>query len=656
MFKQILDLLTSEISTQRVFDHVLAVSQFHRIQASPGYRRAAEYCIDRMLEVTPTARIIHYPADSGVKFWHYPSFEEWSVKRAVLKIISPPRLASKIADFSDCPISLIQRSKSTAAEGVITEIVSAGMGRVEKDYKRAKGKIALCDAFRASHVYDAAVSSGAVGILLYKQRPLPGVREGSGVYGVRQYNSFWWDEKHLFGFVLTPEDGERLASYLRSPASKDAPVKAWAVVESESYPGTLEVVTSLIPGTEEGEIGIIAHLCHPKPSAGDNASGVAVLLEVHSVLSRLIEQGILEKPRFGIRFLLVPEITGTFAYLSREHALRQRLITAINLDMVGQKQEITGSTLCIESAPMASPCFIQFVLEYLLRQTFRLGMDKGPFYDLLSIRLQQTPFSGGSDHYVLSDPMIGIPTPMLIQWPDRYYHTSGDTPDKISPENLKSVAVAVAACVYLCASGDEDSLLKVADIVGSGLRKSAVERIYGYSTSEAPLWVGLEYQAGVVLEHGKQTLASIAKLARKSRRLESKINIQTRAFMRCVKEEASASTVRTVFTPSQKSHAKEQMREHSNTIVRRLLPGALPAQTLIHRVGRRRRAQYYRWQKVEPLADLMEILALYRADGERSVTEISRLVAAEIGQSNPDFIRFCFELLAELGLAEITQR
>ncbi|MGQ9603287.1 MAG: DUF4910 domain-containing protein [bacterium] len=655
MFKQITDLLTSEVSPQRVFDHVLGVSQFHRIQASPGYRRSAEYCIDRMLEHSPAARVIHYPADSGVKFWHFPSFEEWSAKRAVLKITSPPQLASKLADFSDCPISLIQRSRSTASEGITTEIVSAGMGRVEKDYKRAKGKIVLCDAVRASHVYDAAVSSGAIGIILYKQRPLPGVREGSGVYGVRQYNSFWWDENELFGFVLKPEDGERLASYLHSPASKDKPVKAWAVVESESYPGTLEVVTSLIPGTEEGEIGIIAHLCHPKPSAGDNASGVAVLLEVHAVLSRLIEQGILEKPRFGIRFLLVPEITGTFAYLSREHQLRHRLMTAINLDMVGQRQEVTGSTLCIESAPMASPCFIQFLLEYLLRQSFRLGMDKGPFQDLLSIRLQQTPFSGGSDHYVLSDPMVGIPTPMLIQWPDRYYHTSGDTADKISPETLKSVAVAVAACAYLCASGDEDALLRIADIVGAGLRKSAIEKIYGFSTSEAPLWIGLEYQAGVILEHGKQTLASIARLARRSRRLASRLNIHTRAFMRCVKEEASALTVKTSFSRSQRSHAREQMREHANRIVQRLLPGPIPAQMLIHRVGRRRRAEYYRWQKVEPLADLMEILALYRADGERSVTEISRLVAAEIGQSNPDFIRFCFELLAELELAKITR-
>lgn len=656
MFKQIIDLFASEVSPQRLFDHVLAISQFHRIQASPGYRRAAEYCIDRLLEYSPTARIIHYPADSGVRFWHYPSFEEWSAKRAILKITSPPQLASKLADFEDCPISLIQRSKATPSEGVSTEIISAGMGRGEKDYKRAKGKIALCDAVRASYVYDAAISSGVIGILLYKQRPLAGVREGSGVYGTRQYNSFWWDEKDLFGFVLTPEDGDKLASYLRSPSAKEKPVKAWAVVEAESYPGTIEVVTSLIPGVEEGEIGLIAHLCHPKPSAGDNASGVAVLLEAHRVLSKLIEQGLLEQPRFGIRFLLVPEITGSFAYLSREHALRQRLITAINLDMVGQRQDVTGSTLCIESAPMASPCFIQFVLEYFLRQTFRLGMDKGPFQDLLSIRLQQTPFSGGSDHYVLSDPMVGIPTPMLIQWPDRYYHTSADTPDKISPQTLKSVAVAVAACAYLCASGDEDALLKMVDIVGAGLRRSAIERIYGYSTSEAPLWVGLEYQAGVILEHGRQTLASMGNLARRSRRLASRVNVQTKAFMRCVKEEASASTVKVLHTRSQRSHAREQMREHSNTIVRRLLPGVLPAQVLIHRAGTRRRAQYYRWQKVEPLADLMEILALYRADGERSVTEISRLVAAEIGQSNPDFIRFCFDLLAELGLVEVSHR
>jgi hypothetical protein len=352
MFKEAFSKIALEASAGRAFDHLVSVCRSHRIQASPGFREASEYCVDRMLEVSENARVIHYPADPAVRFWHFPSFEEWSAKRGVLEITNPRSFARRVADYQSCPISLIQRSKATPPGGVTTEIVYVGGGKSAKDYRRAKGKIAICDSHCPRHVYDAATRAGAAGVILYRHRPVPGLRKGAGVPGVRQYNSFWWNEQDLFGFVLTPEDGQELVSYLGSPEAKNRPVGAWALVESESYPGSLEVVTSLIPGIESKEVLVIAHLCHPKPSAGDNASGVAVALESYRVVADLIDKGNLPRPRYGIRFLLVPEMTGTYAYLSRERRLGRRLLLGLNLDMVGQKQEITGSTLCIESPPV----------------------------------------------------------------------------------------------------------------------------------------------------------------------------------------------------------------------------------------------------------------------------------------------------------------
>ena len=86
MLEEMLSKITSEASAERAFDHVAAISQFHRIQASPGYRKAAEYCVDRLLETSQDAQIMHYPAEHGVRFWQFPSFEEWSGKRGILKI------------------------------------------------------------------------------------------------------------------------------------------------------------------------------------------------------------------------------------------------------------------------------------------------------------------------------------------------------------------------------------------------------------------------------------------------------------------------------------------------------------------------------------------------------------------------------------------
>jgi len=43
---------------------------------------------------------------------------------------------------------------------------------------------------------------------------------------------------------------------------------------------------------------------------------------------------------------------------------------------------------------------------------------------------------------------------MLIQWPDAYYHTSADTPDKVSPDSLgRNGALAAAYAYWLATPG-----------------------------------------------------------------------------------------------------------------------------------------------------------------------------------------------------------
>ena len=45
---------------------------------------------------------------------------------------------------------------------------------------------------------------------------------------------------------------------------------------------------------------------------------------------------------------------------------------------------------------------------------------------------------------------------MLITWPDMYYHTSQDTPDKLDATQMKRAAVIAAAGAYNIASADEE--------------------------------------------------------------------------------------------------------------------------------------------------------------------------------------------------------
>jgi hypothetical protein len=650
MFKKVFDLVSKEASAGRAYDHLISICRYHRIQASPGFREASGYCVDRMLEVSKTARVIHYPADPAVKFWHFPSFGEWAAKRGVLEIASPEGLAGRLADYQSCPISLVQRSRATQPGGVSTEVIHAGDGTSVKDYGRARGKIAVCDAHCPRHVYDPAVKAGVAGIILYRHRPIPELRTGLGEPGVRQYNSFWWKESDLFGFVLTPEDGQQLVSYLGSPASKKKPVEAWALVESESYPGSLEVVTALIPGTESREILVIAHLCHPKPSAGDNASGVAVALETHRVISDLIEKGNLPQPRYGIRFLLVPEMTGTYAYLSRERGASRRLLLGLNLDMVGQRQDVTGSTLCIEWPPLASPSFTPYLLEEVADQAFSKGMNPAGTGGLPSIRMRTTPFSGGSDHIILSDPMIGVPTPMLMQWPDRYYHTSGDTVDKVSPDTMRRTVVAAAAYAYTCALASEDDLTWLVGLTGRGLRKWVIEELGKFGESDVRQPVSLDYKAGFLLQRGKEALRSVAKLLPRSRALRTRIRVEEKLLARCVKSEAGLAAM--VVRHRHARGMSSVLGGRAEAVYRRRAPGPVDTGAILMDMGPRWKARYARWQGKEKAAYVMQPLVLYWMDGRRDVEDICRLVAAETGHSNPEFVAFYIDLLEDAGIVE----
>ncbi len=47
---------------------------------------------------------------------------------------------------------------------------------------------------------------------------------------------------------------------------------------------------------------------------------------------------------------------------------------------------------------------------------------------------------GASDHEVFNDWGVGVPGIMMIAWPDRWYHTSGDTADKSDATQMKRAA------------------------------------------------------------------------------------------------------------------------------------------------------------------------------------------------------------------------
>ena len=61
---------------------------------------------------------------------------------------------------------------------------------------------------------------------------------------------------------------------------------------------------------------------------------------------------------------------------------------------------------------------------------------------------------GSSDHEVFNDWGVGVPGIVMNTWPDQWYHTSQDRPDKIDPTQMKRATIITAAAAYTIASAE----------------------------------------------------------------------------------------------------------------------------------------------------------------------------------------------------------
>ena len=455
MFKKIYDLISKEFSGKNAKEVIGGIANFHRIQSSPGFREAASFC-QKQLESydIPLVKTLSYPATGSNSYWGCPVPKEWAIKSATLELIEPNGTKRNLCRFFENPCSVIQRSKATPPEGISGEVIILpnGMNDEELEKLDLKGKFILTDDPDLKRLRLIAVNKlGAAGIIYDLVSELKPFRTRANFPTARRYTSFWYgtkgDEGDALGFVLSAEQGDDLRKIIKANEKENEKlkkegkatkqVKVHAKIESSFYDGEMEVVEFFIPGKEKGqEVIAVAHLCHPKPGAIDNASGCGTLIEVARALNDLITSGELKQPKRGIRFLLMAEFTGTYCYLASNEKKIPEFIAGINLDMVGADQTIGGGrTLVMERTHSALPSYVNDVLSAMLTEASKevTNFQGTGGYATFKFANDQ-PLSGGSDHVVLGHPDVGIGTPMFIQWPDRYYHTGEDTIEKVSFE------------------------------------------------------------------------------------------------------------------------------------------------------------------------------------------------------------------------------
>ena len=96
------------VNPQRAFDYVREISRYHRIQASPGYRAAAEWVANRLQQDGFEVKIHSYPANPYQSYFNSKMFQEWDCKGGQLSLVTPEE--KLLADYSLDPLGICPKS------------------------------------------------------------------------------------------------------------------------------------------------------------------------------------------------------------------------------------------------------------------------------------------------------------------------------------------------------------------------------------------------------------------------------------------------------------------------------------------------------------------------------------------------------------------
>ena len=669
MFKDVQKVIAAEYSGARAKENVAGIIQYHRIQASPGFRAAAQHCQRLLAGWGVQAEVLSFPANEDTAYWGLPMFQEWEASAATCDLIEPADKARKLADFQEIPVSLIQRSEPV--ENWEGEVVLLEDGEEAAEYEGldVRGKIVLT---RGNHerVRELAVGQfGAVGILFDGMRESPPIRQRIDLPDARQYTSFWWrpGDKRCFGFVLSPRQGEELRRWCRAQQREGKPpLHVRANVASRSYDGQMEVVSALIPGETSEEVVVVAHLCHPRPSANDNASGAGAVLELARALQHLMESGKLLRPKRGIRMLWVPEMTGTYAYLATHEDEIPHMVAGLNLDMVGENQDLCGSVFIVERPPAALPSFAADLLERLREEWMGETPNLAGLMSYPLFRHTVSPFSGGSDHYILSDPTVGVPTPMLIQWPDKFYHTSEDTLEKVDPRMLAVVGGLATTYAYWVANAGPREARWLGQEMNARFRARLTRQVQddltaalttqnGEEVGKAAERIGKRVQFAA--ERQRQALRTLQRLAPREPSLtEVSYDVGVAAQQEIERaqavltERAHELGLREIPGPEPKP-SDESDQQASLWVPERRFRGPVSTNSYLFKLDPKEREETRAWFKQhQGQSYALTTTADYWVDGRRTVAEIASLVEMETGQRNAELLLRHFRLLDRMGL------
>ncbi len=672
----LLNEILNEVSGERAWDLASQITRFDRVRGGgkgSGFNECVEWLANYLIGLGAEGVKIHnFKADGVQKYFQWTSLLGWRVTEAELWVGDSSK--ELITRYTDQPTSLMHYSKGCNLD---SELVYVGKGKTEKDYagKDVKGKIVFASGGDGYKVHrEAVLKREAAGVVVGPSDRGDRLKYPDLIEVYRLSPTGEELDRVGFGFSIS----KRMERELLKKVESGKPVLAHVKIDAEIIPGDMPTLEALLVGSEfpQQEIVVMGHLDHYKPGGNDNASGTAGMVEILRNIRSLVERGAIKKPKRTIRFLWVPELHGTIAYLWENRDIGKRAIAGMNLDMIGENAADCEATFNLTTSPYSTPGYINDVMINLIPWLEEDGFFS-PKGSRLRFNYRTRPFSGGSDHYMFCDPTFNIPT-LMLGHRNVFHHTNMDTMETCDPTELKRIiGLAEATIIFLANISDDDAvklsgevcykaLVRMADRTRRSVlllnqvatdpdRRGSLTELY-HNLREYPR-LQAECEALNILEVKELCgeLVSKSFVTNLSKIPMERAKIETSNIENTYQQQAE------MYNPSAIDEERAALYEKATSVKpKRLFEGPLNSdydrQRYIWDEIRERngndRADWYdkheglsggsKESKVSEICNFM--------NGERTLLDIRHLVSLEYDETDIEFVLHLYEDLANLGL------
>ncbi|GBQ24700.1 peptidase M28 [Gluconacetobacter sacchari DSM 12717] len=378
----------------RMIEIVNGISNSDRTQASNATRMTCQNLMDYVKSFLPSAscHIHDFAASPEARPLGFAAPASWELITGTVSFSRPDATPVRL-DHAAHP--MLVATNSCASTGVLPVCAPTDTSPA--------GKLVLLsgpkEQFPAQLAAAARGNAAGVASAAFSKRICQ--KEARGRIELSSYSD-------LFALSLTPSEHHYLAAALEA-----GPVAAEVAIAIDQL-GCVPVLEIRTDPAACKEILLCAHICHLRPGANDNASGVALLCELLRTAAESLP---------AVRLVFAPEFTGMSAYLA---ATAVKPVFVVNVDMVGGDPAITGAQLELE----CSPPYLHHPLQDRLAELFSSSPELG---------CRVTAFKGYSDHALFASKAVAVPAVLIGQTGDVYNHTDLDRVENLCPDQMASL-------------------------------------------------------------------------------------------------------------------------------------------------------------------------------------------------------------------------